>query len=452
MNNITKKLLALSFSAVSVMTAYAQPSSSGYFLENYNMKWQLNPALSNRLTYIGIPGLGNINAGINGNLSATDIVYPYDGRTVLFTNPNIKVEKVMGNLSKVNRLSESLGLGVIQFGFKAFGGYNNFAINIKENMNFDVPKGLFSLAKEGLTNKVYDITDFRLKGCAYAEIALNHSREIKQVPGLRAGVSLKFMLPAGFFQADFNELKLDLGKDNWRILSDARIRVGLDGVRYETEVNDNGREYVSGVNTDDVKFGINGFGFGLDFGATYEWNDFTFSLAFTDLGTIGYNKVQEASTDGTQIFESNKFPLSIGEGDESWDNMTDDIAKLYELKDKGTVKSSMPLQGKMRAGVNYKFPFYKKLHFGLLNTTDMSKIFPYTEFRLSANIEPVNWFSLAVSGAAGTYGANYGFLLNLGNKGVNFVLGMDYAHIKLDKNYIPLTSNVDLHLGFNVQF
>ncbi|MDE6648626.1 MAG: hypothetical protein K2K45_01710 [Muribaculaceae bacterium] len=453
MNNINKKILALSFAAVSLMTASAQESSTGYFMENYNMKWQLNPALSNRNGYVGFPALGNLNLAVNGNLSVTDLVYPYEGKTVLFTNPNISADKVLGNLGKTNRLSESLGLNIIQFGFKAFGGYNNLAINVKENFSMDLPKGMFSLLKEGISNQTYDITNLRAKAAAYAEIALNHSREIKQVPGLRAGVSLKFLLPATFFQADFNELKLDLGKDNWRVLSDARIRIGLDGVRYDTEYSDQThKDYVSGVNMDDAKFGINGFGFGLDFGATYEWKDFVFSLAFTDLGTMSFNKVQEASTNGTQIFQTKGHVIGIDDDDKGWDNMTDDLAKLYELRDNGTVKSSMPLQGKMRVGVDYKFPYYNKLHFGLLNTTDMSKIFPYTEFRVSANVEPIKGIAASVSAAAGTYGANYGFLLSLGNKGFNFMIGMDYAHLKMDKNHIPITSNMDLHMGINFPF
>ncbi|MDE6637933.1 MAG: hypothetical protein K2K32_06835, partial [Muribaculaceae bacterium] len=76
MNSINKKLIALSFAAVSLMSVSAQESSTGYFMENYNMKWQLNPALGNRHGYVGFPALGNLNVSVNGNLNVTDIVYP----------------------------------------------------------------------------------------------------------------------------------------------------------------------------------------------------------------------------------------------------------------------------------------------------------------------------------------------------------------------------------------
>ena len=453
MNIINKKFLTLTMAAIA-LSASAQESATGYFMENYNMKWQMNPAMGNRNGYVGFPALGNLNVAVNGNLSVTDLVYARDGKTVLFSNPNVSASEVLGNLGNVNRLSESLNLGVIQVGFKGFGGYNNIAINVKENASFDLPKSIFSLIKEGVSNKTYDITDLRAKAAAYAEIALNHSREIKQVPGLRAGVSLKFLLPVAFAEANFDELALELGENNWKARANANMRVGMQGFRYETEIDDRTKQrYVNGFNTDDLKYGINGFGFAVDLGATYDWNDFRFSLALTDLGMLNFNSVQEASTNGVKTFETAAHQIGIGDDSEGWDKLVDDLSPLYQLDDNGDIGStSMGLQGKMRLGVDYKFPLYDKLHFGLMNTTNFSSIFPMTEFRVSANVEPVKGVAASVSAAAGTYGANYGFLLSLGNKGFNFLIGMDYAAIKMDKNHIPLSTNCDVHLGINFPF
>lgn len=453
MNIINKKYIALFLMAASVAGASAQESATGYFLENYNMRWQMNPAMGNRLGYVGFPGLGNLNVGACGNYNVTDLVYNYNGKTVLFTNPNISAEEVLGNLKETNRLSQDLKLNIIQVGFKAFGGYNNIAINMKENLTTDIPKSIFSLLKEGVSNKDYDITNLRLKANAYAEIALNHSRDIKQVPGLRAGLSFKFLMPVAYGEANFNDLHLDLQQNTWKAIADAELKLGMNGLRYETDVNDRtGHRYVSGVDGDDISFGFNGFGFAVDLGATYEWKDFVFSLALTDLGTMNYNSVQIASTNGKQEFETNNHVIGIGDDGASWDNLVDDLSRLYELNDMGTQSVNTGLEGKLRVGVDYKLPYYKKLHFGIMNTTSFNTIVPSTEFRLSANVEPVKGVAVAVSGAAGTFGANYGFLLSLGNKGFNFNLGMDYAAFKMDKNHIPLDSNFDVHFGINFPF
>lgn len=454
MNNIIKKTIALMVVSATGLTAMAQESETGYFMENYNMRWQMNPAMGNRHGYAGFPGLGNMNVSVNGNLNPTDIVYNRNGKTVLFTNPLVGASEAMDKFGNVNRLSENLKLGVIQVGFKALGGYNNIAINVKEDVSLDLPKSIFSLAKEGISNKTYDIKDMHAKAKAYAEIALNHSHDIKLVKGLRVGASLKFMLPIAFAEANFNELELDLAEDTWRARSNAEMKVGLKGFKYETDINDRTHNrYVSGGNTDDLKYSPNGFGFGVDLGATYKWKEFTFSLALTDLGMMSFNSVQLATTGGTKTFDTSAHEIAVGDDGKSWDKFVDDLAPLYELEDKGDAGStSVGLDGKFRAGVDYEFPFYKKLHFGLMNTTNLSSIFPMTEFRLSANVEPIKGIAVSLSGAAGTYGVNYGFLLSLGNKGFNFLLGMDYAALKMDKNHYPLTSNCDFHMGINFPF
>lgn len=454
MNFINKKLLAIFLTSASVFTVAAQESATGYFNDYYQTRWQMNPAIGNRNNYVGFPGLGNINIGVNGNLNPTDLIYSHGGKTVLFTNPNISAAEVLGNLDDINRLGESVNINIIQFGFKAFGGYNNVAINVRQNLGVDLPQSIFSLLKEGLSNKTYDISNLSLKAKAYAEIALNHSRDIKWVPGLRAGVSLKFLLPVAMAEANFNQLHLELAEDSWNVRSNAELRLGMKGLKYETSVNDRtGNRYVDGVNTDDLGFGIGGFGFGIDLGAVYDWKDFSFSLAFTDLGVVSYSDMQLASTNGTKEFRTDAHPIAIGDDSKSWDNMVDALSPLYELSDMGDSGStSMGLEGKFRAGVDYRFPLYKKLHFGLMNTTNLSSIFPMTEFRLSANVEPVKGVAASVSAAAGTYGCDYGFLLSLGNKGFNFILGMDYANLKMDKNHIPIKSNVDFHMGINFQF
>lgn len=118
-----------------------------------------------------------------------------------------------------------------------------------------MPGTLFKLLKEGISNDTYDIKDFRAQGRAYAEIALNHSREIKQVPGLRAGAAVKFLIGVANIDARFNEARLRLGEDSWDIQANADIYANVKGLEYEHDYNHDvtpPREYVSGAKLDKI--------------------------------------------------------------------------------------------------------------------------------------------------------------------------------------------------------
>ncbi len=106
-------------------TAFAQETYSGYFSEGYEYRFRMNPAFGNesvKPNFVAIPMLGNVNVAMRGNLHVSDVVYPLNGKTVLFTNPGISNRKVMNNLSDNNRLGLDMNMPILATGFKAFGG------------------------------------------------------------------------------------------------------------------------------------------------------------------------------------------------------------------------------------------------------------------------------------------------------------------------------------------
>lgn len=443
----------------------AQHTYSGYFLDGYTYRYQMNPAFggSEKHGYVAMPVLGNINTAIRGNLHLTDLIYTYNGETVLFTNPNITAQEVMKNIGNRNKIGTNNQFDLLSAGFKAFGGYNTIAVSAVVNAEASVPGSFFSLAKEGITNKTYDIKDMFAYANAYAQVALNHSRDIKQVPGLRVGATLKFLVGAGALDFKFNEADLTLGTDTWTARTNADIYASLTGFKfdhkmYEPTGNNHMApyEYVSGGNLDG--FGINGFGVAVDLGASYEWKDFTFSVAALDLGAINWGATQWASTDGTQTITTNAYTFNAnGDADNSFDNtfdnLKDDLSKLYQPKDMGELAHySRSLAATLNFGVDYKFPFYNKLHFGLLNTTRIFGPYTSTNFRISANVAPVKVFSACANFGIGTYGADFGWMLNLHTTGINFFIGMDHTLGKLCKQMIPLNSNASFNLGLNFPF
>ncbi len=103
-------------------------------------------------------------------------------------------------------------------------------------------------------------------------------------------------------------------------------------------------------------------------------------------------------------------------------------------------------------GVDYTFPLYRNLHFGLLSSTRINGPYTWTQARLSANIAPVKVFSADINVMAGTYGVGFGWMLNLNVPGFNLFLGMDRTVGKLSKQFIPVNSNADFNLGINFPF
>ena len=319
--------------SVSSLSLQAQNTTSGYFLDNYTYRYQMNPAFGNETNFVSFPGLGNLNLAMRGSMHLTDIFHVVDGKTVLFTNPEVSAS-FLNNVPKVGRIGFDLKENILSGGWKAWGGYNTVSINARAFGVINVPRTFLELMKEGLSNRTYSISDMSASASAWAEIALNHSREIPMIPGLRVGAAVKFELGMANVQANFREADLTLGTDAWTARTNADIYMNLGKTRFATELNNENRPYVSGI--DDISgIGVNGFGMAFDLGATYKWNDFDFSLAINDLGWISYSNTAMASTNGTKEFTTDAYTFEItdsdGGGQDVIDRMTDDLGRLYQL-------------------------------------------------------------------------------------------------------------------------
>ena len=450
---IKKYLLSGALAVAAISVANAQTNTySGYFLDNFLYQYQMNPALGNSNNFVSFPGLGNLSVGTQGTVGLNKVLYNYNGQTVLFTHPDLTNVKKFGNS---NKLGFNVRENIMSGGFKAWGGYNTISIGVVANAQVGAPGSLLNMLRDGIKNDSYDIKNFMLSANSYAEIALNHSRDIKQVPGLRVGATFKFLVGMANVYGKFKKARMTLGQDSWDIISEGDVYVSGKGLDWETKRNDNpgaGWDYVSGINTDNFS-APNGFGAAVDLGATYKWRDFNFSLAILDLGGIAWTDSRKATTNGEHRFQSSKYTFEIGNGD-TFDNMKDDLAELYQLQPvEGNYKRSTMQGTTMNIGVEYELPYYRPLTFGLLNTTRMCGGYTWTEFRLSANVTPVKYVSASANLVMGTYGVGFGWLLNVtSGKGFDIFLGMDRTPGKLAKQMVPLNSNLNFNFGMNFPF
>ncbi len=456
MKNI--KSLVLSLMVIASGSAIAQNTNSGYFTEGYTYRYQLNPALAagDSCGFVAMPALGNLNVGMRGTIGLDNFLYNIDGRTTTFLNPKVDAGTFVNGLDDVNRLGMDAKIGVLAFGFKAFKGYNTVTLNVRANTQMRIPRSLFSFLKEGLENTTYDISDVKAHADAYIELGLGHSHKINDKWSV--GGTMKFLLGGANIDAEFEKAHLTLGQDSWTAVTNAKLQSSIKGLTYEHDINDRtGAEYIDGMDVDGA--GLNGFGMALDMGAVFSPNkDWSFSLAVLDLGFINWNNNMVASTNGDKTFNTNKYSFNVNDEvansfENEWDVMKDDLSALYELEDMGDEGSRTTMLGAtINAGVEYTLPVYRKLKFGLLNSTRIHGDYSWTEFRLSANVAPVKAFSAGTNIAYGTYGFSFGWLMNVKVTGFNMFLGMDHTLGKLAKQGLPLSSNGSLNFGLNFPF
>ncbi|MDE5634365.1 MAG: hypothetical protein K2I51_06845, partial [Muribaculaceae bacterium] len=68
MKRITRNIILGGFLAAAASGIQAQNTNSGYFLEGYTYRYQMNPAFANDRNFVSMPALGNINVSMNGTL------------------------------------------------------------------------------------------------------------------------------------------------------------------------------------------------------------------------------------------------------------------------------------------------------------------------------------------------------------------------------------------------
>lgn len=452
--NIKSVAAVLAISVASV--ASAQNLQSAYFTDGYLYRYQSNPAFDNERNFIAMPALGNLNLGVKGTLSLDDVLYNVDGKTTTFLNPAVDANEFLNAIGDNSRFGSDFKVGILAAGFNAFKGYNTISLNVRGNLNSRIPTTFMRLLKEGVQNKTYDISDLSMHADAYAELALGYSHKINEK--LRIGGALKFLVGAGNVDAQFDQAHLTLGENSWDIVVEGQLQSSIKNLAYKHDINNNTKhEYVDGMDIDE--FGVNGFGVAVDLGAEYKLNnDWSFSAAVLDLGFINWSNNMLASTNGVKSFTTDSYTFNVDDEaannfDDELDLMRDDLTALYELEDMGDqgARSKM-LAATINVAAQYTLPVYRNLKFGLLNTTRLQGDYTWTEFRLSANVNPVKAFSAGANFAAGTYGCAFGWVMNVNVPGFNFFVGMDHLITKLSKQGVPLTSKADLSLGINFPF
>lgn len=447
---ITALLLATS------LVAGAQTTRTGYFLKGNAYRYRLNPALMNDQHYIAFPLLGEIDVKTTGNLGLSDFIYDTpDGKSlVTFMHPSINADEFLAGVSKNNSFSLDCDMTLLSTGFFAFGGYNTLDIGLHSHSALNVPYDMFRFMKT-LGGGTYSIGNMSLATRNYIDVAIGHSHKFDN--GLGIGARFKVLLGAAYANMLIEKMNVELSGERWMIDAKGSLSATYGG---NFTYGEDGMLEGFG---DQITPGLNGFGMGIDLGFTYDLSNvltkgLVVSASVTDLGYMKWRNVSKAAFAPEPYSFSGFENIGTGTGEgvsveEQVDAIGRDLEKMFMLTDQGIVDESEELSSTLHIGLEYKMPFYERLSVGLLYSNRFDEINSYHQFSLMANLSPLNWLSIAVSGTTSSFGMGYGAMLNLHCTGFNVFVATDCFLTKYNKQYIPLDNmNANVSVGFNIPF
>lgn len=474
MKRIGKYIFAMALAAVGC-NAMAQGLHSAYFVDEYLMRHNLNPAYGNDRNYVSLPGVGHVNVRTQGNFGLGDVLFdnPRYGidspkKKTTFMNPYISASDALkGFASGANRLGAEIDVTLLSGGFKAWGGYNTVSVDARAHMGASLPYALFEFAKN-TGNQTYNIDDLHVQAQSFVQVAVGHSRNL--TPKWRVGGKMKLLLGLGRGDVQVSNLRADLADDNrWTMTGRAEASVSMKGFAYkqkQKQYKQDGKGSYTYVNDVDVDApGVSGVGLAFDLGAVWKPNgDWRLSASVVDLGFICWsnnltavNKQESFVFDGFHDIaydkhdsQGNLKPNSFkGQGNKYADQLAD-FANLTDQGDQGSRTTG--IGATIHLGAEWVFPLYRPLKIGLLSSTRLNGPYTWTEGRLSANVAPLPWLDGALSFAAGSFATSCGWVVNVHPKAFNVFIGMDHILGKVSREMIPLSSNASLNVGFNVAF
>lgn len=471
----TNQILTAALLIAASASATAQEASrSGYFMDGYSFRHELNPAFGNDDEYVSLPGLGNLDLGLSSNVGVNTFLYKLPGtnRLTTFMSPTVDADKFLGKLEKNNKITSNINVTLLSGGFKAWGGYNTISISARADVGLSLPKGLFEFMKLGQQDEtsVYQFSDLRVNANAMGQFALGHSRNINK--NIRVGGKLKFLVGAGHADAKVDDMFITLSDEVWIVKGKGEVNVAAGpnlyiptyGRRHKPERPEQvGQVYWNGIDYRD--FHLTGFGMGVDLGAV--WNTpvegLTVSGSVLDLGYMhwSYNRIYKTPDTEWNFGGFNNIALDKDQPeyaenkiDQQFKNMWNDLSDCMNLYDKTTDgKRNKALAATIHVAAEYQMPFYNKLTGGFLFTEHINGPFSWTEGRFSANYKPAKWFDCSVNYGASTYASSLGWMLNFHPRGFNFFVGTDHQFFKITPQVLPVgRANMNVNLGMNVTF
>lgn len=463
-----KKIVHILFAAALLLPAFnvsaQQNLRSAYFLDGYNFRYKMNPALAPERPFFSMPLLGNLGLGVESNLGLSSFLYPKGDELVTFLHPSVSNTEAMSAFRKRNSVNINVNENILAFGFRTGKCFHTVDLSLRTDAGVGLPKSFFSFIKEGSSNgtQSWNFNDVNMRLDSRLELAYGFSRNMDW---LSIGARVKVLMGYARLDAAVSNMDLTLNEEIWSVKAEGDgfisgpVNVAEDPQTgmidwLNCEFMSDAEDLLAPL-TDKKNIGL-----AFDLGASVDFlKYFTVSFAVNDLGYISWNDVTTAKMPDNaweyKGLNSLKDDIS-GAGDELA-RLGEDLAGLFNMEKSGEgLKKKIPLAATVHAAIEARMPFYERLSFGLLGTQRISGSYSWTEGRLSANLAPVNFFSLSCSCAASSFGNSVGAVVNFHFPGLNLYAGVDSFLPLLNvvpKYYIPVGHlNTNLALGLDITF
>lgn len=472
----TGLILAALASCIFIQAAAQESMKSGYFVEGYTFRHQLNPAFASSRSYFSIPVAGNANIGVNSNMGIGTFLYPRDGQLTTFMNSSVSANEFLGQLKDNNKLNASVFVPFTSVGFWGIkGGFTTVEMGLKTNAMTSLPYGLFDFMKNLGAKEDYSINNIGIKASSYMEIALGHSRKVTD--RLSIGAKVKFLVGVMRADAKVNDMQVHMAADKWSVNANGSLNMSAPmlsvPVKNGDEIDWDNIGMAEMNSFSDVMsslFSGLGYGAALDLGAAYKFDDglldgLTLSAAVLDLGFISWGTSVNAVT-ASEPWEFDGFEdISLESGNENslkeqMNSLADSFSGLLKFRKLADTKGNTDMLAcTVNVGAEYEMPFYRRLSVGVLSSTRISGPYTFSEGRLSANVEPVDWFGLSTSYGISSFGSSWGAMVSFNFPGIGLFLGTDNIPTSVTKPIgksgigLPYRkTNFNLHFGlvFNV--
>lgn len=403
-------ILALALIPAASFSLCAQSFQQGLFLDCYRLGYRYNPAIQNEGKVLSV---GEWDNQTRNNFGAASFLYPREEGLVTALHSSVSADEFLGSLQDRNYFTGDINFNLFSYGWRKDAAYHTIEASVRGSYGMTLPKELFSLLKLGTTSQVFDMSNLKVSGNAYAEIAYGYSRKISDA--FSVGARAKLLVGVEALNYNFSRLQLQASEESYKL----GLTADLDLTSRWSKIrpDENGTLSLLNLSSKERWRGPSGAGLALDLGVVLTpVEGLTLSASLLDFGGILWYYGNAGRSDGTVTFTGVK-DLSLEQIQNKdllsqFNGIKNELLESLSVKtvEKRITPEMVPMTVNLAA--KYEMPFYRALSIGATGNFIFRGLMSYREVRGHLAWNPGKYIGITADGGYGTLGAVYGLAMN----------------------------------------